>query len=538
MHEGTRISGSPIGIATRPRVNHASGEGVNVDPGTHFTWLDLFVLIAYFLLTMGVGGYFYFVGRSRSTEGYTAAGRSLGGIVVGLSIMATYLSSISFLAIPGKAYADNWNAFVFSLSLPIAIVIAVLFFVPFYRSRHEVSAYHHLEVRFGPWARLYTGIAYLLMQAARMGAVMFLMALPMEALLGWDVRIIILITGASVVVYSLFGGLVAVIWTDAIQSVVLMGGALLCVVVMLFRMPEGLGQVISIAAEHHKFSFGSFGPSLTESTFWVVLIYGIFINLTNFGIDQNYVQRYVASKSDREASKSMWLGGLLYIPVSAVFFFIGTTLFAFYTIYADRLPAQYADEPDKAFPWFIVSELPPGVTGLLIAAIFAAAMSTISTSLNSSATILMTDIYKRYMRPDADEKQEMKALYAGTLLWGVLGTGIAIVLIYTQEGILDAWWTLQGIFAGGMLGLFLLGIMSRANNFAAVTAVIIGTLVIAWMTLSPIESWTWIPENLRNPLHSNATIIIGTTTIVVVGMLLAQLAGGRRNIAATSTGEG
>ena len=408
--------------------------------GAHFTWLDLFVLIAYFALTMGVGAYFFFAGRSRDTEGYTAAGRSMSGIVVGLSIMATYLSSISFLALPGSAYMGNWNAFVFSLSLPIATWIAIKYFLPFYRSRHEVSAYHHLEVRFGPWARLYTGITYLLMQAARMGAVMFLMALPLEALLGWDVWLIILITGVSVIVYSLFGGIVAVIWTDAVQSVILMGGALLCVFVMLFRLPGGLGQMVDIAVEHDKFSLGSFGPSLTESTFWVVLIYGIFINLTNFGIDQNYVQRYVASRSDAEARKSMWLGGLLYIPVSAIFFFIGTAMFAFYTIHADLLPPEYLAEGkgDKVFPYFIVSQLPPGVTGLLIASIFAAAMSTISTSLNSSATILMTDVYKRYMRPDATEKQMMTALYGGTLLWGALGTLIAIGLIFTQEGLLDS----------------------------------------------------------------------------------------------------
>lgn len=493
--------------------------------GAHFTVLDMVVLVAYFLVTMGVGAYFYFAGKSRSTEGYTAAGRSLGGIVVGLSIMATYLSSISFLALPGKAYADNWNAFVFSLSLPIAIWIAIRYFVPFYRSRDEVSAYHHLEVRFGPWARLYTGIAYLLMQAARMGAVMFLMALPLNALLDWDIGMIIIVTGISVVIYSLFGGIVAVIWTDAVQSVVLMGGALLCAIVMIFRMPEGLGQVISIAAENDKFSLGSFGPSLTESTFWVVLLYGIFINLTNFGIDQNYVQRYVASKNDKEATKSMWFGGLLYIPVSAIFFFIGSALFAFYTVYDDRLPAEYAEAPDRVFPWFIVAELPPGITGLLIAAIFAAAMSTISTSLNSSATILMTDVYKRYMRPDATEKQQMNALYLGTLVWGTLGTLIGIALMFTDQGILDAWWTMQGIFAGGMLGLFLLGVMSRANNFAAVTAVIIGTLVIAWLTLSPIKSLA-IPDSLRNPLHSNVTIIVGTATIVIVGMLLAKWAGG------------
>lgn len=487
--------------------------------GTHFTWLDLIVLVVYFIATMGIGGYFFVRGKSRDTEGYTAAGRSLPGIVVGLSIMATYLSSISFLALPGSAYTGNWNAFVFSLSLPIAAVVAVMYFLPYYRSRGEVSAYSHLEKRFGPWARLYTGIAYLLMQAVRMGAVMFLMALPLQALLGWDIRVIILITGISVIAYSLIGGIVAIIWADAIQSVILMGGALLCLGLMLLRMPEGVSQVFEIAAANDKFSLGGFGTSLTERTFWVVLIYGVFINLNNFGIDQNYVQRYVASKSDAEARKSVWLGALLYIPVSAVFFFIGTALFAFYVVHADQLPAEYAEQGDRVFPYFIVSQLPAGVTGLLIAAIFAAAMSTISTSLNSSATILMTDVYKRYLRPDATEKGMMTALYASTLLWGVLGTGIALALIRAEQ-ILDAWWKLQGIFAGGMLGLFLLGMISRrANNPGAVTGVLAGVAVIAWMTLSPLAG-DWFPAALVNPLQDYLTIVCGTLTIVLVGWLV------------------
>jgi solute:Na+ symporter, SSS family len=415
---------------------------------------------------------------------------------------------------------------VFSLSLPVAAWIAVKYFIPFYRSRGEVSAYHHLEVRFGPWARLYADTAYLLMQAARIGSVTFLMALPMEALLDLDLWIIIVITGVSVILYSLIGGLVAVIWADAIQSVVLMGGALVCALVMVFRLPDGVGQLFTIAAEHDKFSLGGFGPSLFERTFWVVLIYGIFINLTNFGIDQNYIQRYVASKSDREARKSLWFGGLLYIPVSAVFFFIGTALFAFYTVHADQLPPEFLEEGmgDRIFPYFIVSQLPPGVTGLLVAAIFAAAMSTISTSLNSSATILVTDIYKRYIRPDATEKQTMTSLYVSTLLWGTLGTAIALALIRTGAGILDAWWILQGIFAGAMLGLFLLGIISRrANNAAAITGVVAGVLVIAWMSL-PAQ---WFPEGFRNPFYSYLTIVFGTTTIVLVGLLVTAAIGPR-----------
>ncbi len=186
---------------------------------SHMTTLDFVVLAVYFALAMGVG--FYFYRRTRSRDGFTAASRSLPGVVTGLSILATYLSSISFLALPGKAYATNWNAFVFSLSLPVTAWIAARWVVPYYRNSMEVSAYSHLEHRFGPWARLYASICYLLTQLARIGTVMYLMALPLHVLLGWDIRWIILVTGLCVTLYSFVGGIVAVIWNDAIQAVVL-----------------------------------------------------------------------------------------------------------------------------------------------------------------------------------------------------------------------------------------------------------------------------------------------------------------------------
>src|SRR5690606_18453565 len=367
---------------------------------SHLSFLDLVVLIVYFTFVMGIG--FYFYRQSRSTAQFTAGGGGMSGWLCGLSIFATYLSSISFIALPGRAFSGNWNPFVFSLSLPLAAWLAVRFFVPLYRESGHVSAYSYLETRFGPWARTYAGVCFLLLQLARIGAVLYLLGLPLSILLGWDIKTIILITGISTIIYSAVGGIVAVIWSDAIQSIILTVGAIACALVMVFSLPEGPGQLFTIAAEHDKFSLGSFSFSLAESTFWVVLIYGLFINLQNFGVDQGYIQRYIASKSDAEARRAVWLGGLLYVPVSALFFFIGTALFAYYSVHADRFPATLnaAENPDMVFPTFIVTALPVGVKGLLIASVFAAAMSTISTSINSSATLLMTDFYQRYFKKE------------------------------------------------------------------------------------------------------------------------------------------
>lgn len=485
----------------------------------HFTSLDLIVLAAYFAGTMAVG--FVCMRRSRSVEGFTAAGRSLPGWLTGLSILGTYVSSISFLALPGKAFASNWNPFVFSLSLPLATWIGVKWFVPFYRAQGSVSAFEHLEARFGAWARGYAAVFYLLTQLARMGTVMYLMALPMAVLLGWDIHAIILVTGVAVVIYSMVGGIVAVIWTDAIQTVVLILGALVCAVLTIGLLPGGWGEFVEVARAHDKFSLGSFGAELGAPTFWVVLAYGVMVNLQNFGVDQNYVQRYVAAKSDREARKSVWLGGLLYLPLSAVFFFIGTALFAYYTAHPAELPAAYREvaKSDYVFPWFIVTVLPSGVNGLLVAAIFAAAMSTVSTSLNSSATILLNDFHRRYGGGGADEARALRFLRLITLGWGALGVGVALAMTRVASA-LDAWWLLAGIFSGGTLGLFLLGRLARrAGNREALGAVALGVLVIVWLTISP--RWLAWPAALRSPFHGFLTIVIGTIAILLAGVLLS-----------------
>jgi solute:Na+ symporter, SSS family len=490
--------------------------------------LDVVVLAVYVLGTIGLGCFFMW--RSRTTEGFTAAGRRLPGWLVGLSIFGTYVSSISFLAIPGKAFVTNWNPLAFSVALPLAAWIAVRWFVPFYRRSGEISAYHHLEHRFGVWARTYAVVCYLLTQMARMGAIMYLLALPLYHLLGWDLRTIIVITGAATTLYTMLGGIEGVIWTDALQSVVLIAGALCCAVVIPLGMPEGPSQLFHIAWQHDKFSLGSLGPGLGQATFWVVLVYGLFINLQNFGIDQTYTQRYLTAKSDREANKSVWVGALLYVPISAFFLFIGTALFAYYMAQPDLLPPSVraevaAGKGDNVFPVFIVGRLPSGLTGLLIAAIFAAAMSTLSSSLNSSATLTLADLYKRFLRPRAGERESMGVLYLSTLGWGLVGTLIALALIGVESA-LDTWWKLSGTLGGGMLGLFLLGFLSRrATGRAALLGVIAGVPVIVWIAFS--RKWTFLPSWARSPFDEFLAIVLGAIVILVVGLIVGLLATGR-----------
>lgn len=481
--------------------------------------IDLVVFLAYMLAIILFGVSFSF--KKRSSEDYTTGGGRLPSWAIGMSIFATFVSSISFLALPGNAYLSNWNGFVFSLSIPLAAIIAVIFFVPLYRKLQSESAYFYLEQRFGLWARVYSSIFYLLTQLARMGTILYLLALPLNILFGWSIPLIIVVTGLCVIIYSALGGIEAVIWTDAVQGLVLIAGAVACVIVIFYSMPEGPLQVFEIAQKADKFSLGSFDFNFVESTFWLILIYGLFINLQNFGIDQSYIQRYLAAKSLKDARKSTLLGSLLYIPVSFIFFFIGTSLYSYYQAMPHLLPNHLhgTENADKIFPYFIVTALPAGITGLLIASIFAAGMSTISTSVNSSATVILSDHYKRYIQKDLSQKKSMRVLYVSSFCMGALGIIIGLAL-NGVESALDAWWGLASIFSGGILGLFLLGfISSKTKSKSAAIGVMCGVVVISWMSLSPLlftGSWT----DLRSPFHANLTIVLGTLTVLFVGFVL------------------
>jgi SSS family solute:Na+ symporter len=356
---------------------------------------------------------------------------------------------------------------------------------------------------------------------------MYLLALALAPLTGWDVVTIILLTGIVVIAYTLIGGMEAVIWTDVVQSFVFIIGALACVVILLAGMPQGPAQAFQMAIARDKFSLGSFSFDFADTTFWVVFIYGIFINLQNFGIDQSYVQRYATARSDAEAAKSVWTGALLYLPISAVFFFIGTALFSFYTVQPELLVAAKLDplkDSAKIFPHFIATDLPLGVGGLVVAAIFAAAQSTISSSINCSATLILCDLYRRYFRPAATEGESLLVLRVATVGVGFGGTFTAVaVAVFSGKQVLDVWWELAGIFSGGMLGLFLLGLLARrASRPAAAVGVILGVLVICWMSLSSL--WPGAFGNYQSPFHKFMAIVIGTLAILLVGLLASALA--------------
>lgn len=505
---------------------------------------DLTIILLYLLAMLAIG--LYFSKRNKSTDQFTRASGRIPGWAIGLSIYATFLSSNTFLGVPGKAFGGNWNAFVFSISMPIAAWFASKYFVLFYRSTGEISAYTHLEKRFGSWARTYAVVCFLLTQFARMGSIFFGMALSLQALTGFSMASIMIVMGICIILYTVMGGMEAVIWTEVVQGIIKTLGALLILFLIIKELPGGFPRMMEIARADNKMSLGTISPDFIQSSFWVVFFYGFFINLNNFGMDQNYIQRYHTANSSRQASKSIWICVAMYVPASFLFFVIGTSLYSFYALHpewADPIKLQVAAEKlgtaatpdqlttyaaalqpadygDKVLPNFMVNHLPVGVVGLIISAILSAAMSTISSNMNASATVFTMDIYRKYFRKTITDMQQLRVLRIATVVFGLIGltTGLAMI---GAKSLLDTWWELSGIFAGGMLGLFLLGLISRkAGNAEALTATIIGVVVILWMTFSDRLSGDY--AFLRNPLHKNMIIVVGTLTIFLAGLLFAE----------------
>jgi SSS family solute:Na+ symporter len=303
----------------------------------------------------------------------------------------------------------------------------------------------------------------------------------------------------------------AVIWTDVMQSVIMIVGILFCAVSLSIHVFSGPEPLIQAAIENNKFSLGSLKFTLAsqehlfDRTIWVMIIYGITEALRSLLADQNYVQKYCSVPTEREAKRSIWIAMLIYIPLTAVFLYIGTTLFAFYSG-GDELAQAGITKGDQVFPYYIATQVPAGLKGLIIAAILAAAMSTVDSALNCSATVLLLDFHKRYFNPNIGERASMVFLRLGTVVWGLLGTGAALLMIRAKS-ILDVWWQISGIFGGALLGLFLLAFMRiRLRLWQGLASIGVSIAVISWGTFARNlpASWQWAQCDLDR-------IIVGAT---------------------------
>lgn len=432
----------------------------------------------------------YFSRKQNSVNNFFKAGGSLPGWAVGMSILATLISSVTFIAYPGAGFSSNWILLVQGLMVPLTLVFLIGFLVPLYRKIINLSAYEYFEQRFGFLARLYSSLGFFLAHFSKMGTVFFLIALAFSKMTGIDTLHLILILGALVIFITLIGGIEAVIWLDVIQGLMLIVGGVISLLVIIFSTPGGFSAIWQVAGENGRIGFGPFDLEFVNLTFIVMALNGIFYAIQKYGTDQTIVQRYLTAKSDKQAIKASLMGVLLSVPVWALFMFIGTALFAYYKLSGDMLPADIAT--DAVFPHFIISNLPTGVIGLVLAALLAAAISSLDSDLNCLSAIFLEDYYLRFRK----NTSERNKLLVGKIT--VIVAGLASLLIASYyikiggKGVLGIVFMLYSIFSGGIAGLFLLGIFSKRANKKGVY---IGMLACILFTAYAVLSSTPIGDN-------------------------------------------
>jgi len=422
--------------------------------------LDYLVVMFYLAVIVCIG--VYISRKQTSTEAYFAGGRSIPAWAVGFSLLATLISSVTFLAYPGEGFDGNWILLVQGLMVPVVLVIIIWFIVPMYRKIIGISAYEYFEKRFGYFARLYGSLAFVMAHFTKMGSVFYLLALALASMTGINTYHVILVLGAITILYTLIGGIEAVIWSDVIQGFILVVGGLICAGVLLLRPEQGPVNAIQTAWENGKMSMGPYDWDFTRLTFWVMAINGIFYAIQKYGTDQTIVQRFLLAKSNSKAIKAALMGALLCVPVWALFIFIGTLLWSFYNNAGFELPEGIAG--DKVFPYFIMSQLPAGVTGLILAALISAAMSSLDSDLNCLAAVGVEDYYRRFKR-NATDKQCLNVGKIIVTICGFFAIGIACLYVhFGGKAILGTIFALYAIFSGGIAGLFALGFLTVRTN--------------------------------------------------------------------------
>ncbi|NOY59050.1 MAG: sodium/solute symporter [Calditrichaeota bacterium] len=449
---------------------------------------DIFAIILYFVGIIGVG--VWTTKKIKVSEDFFIGGRSMPGWAVGISLLGTAISSVTFLAYPGTAFAGNWSRLLPGLMLPIAAFAGIIFFVVFYRRSGFVSAYEYFEKRFGVWGRSYASFVYVLFAIYRVGTVLFLLALPLRVLTGWNLPSIIVVVGILVTLYTLMGGLEAVIWTDVVQTILLVLGGLFTVAIIFSKVDGGMFGVLKYAADAGKFKVTtSWNFDLTRDTFWMFTITGIIGNIQEFSTDQIKIQRYLAPSTDKEAKRATLVVGLGCIPVWALFMFVGTCIWVFYQHHIGLLPAGL--RADEVYPHFILTQLPEGLGGFVIAAVMAAAMSTIDSGMNAGATVVTVDWYKKFFVKDRDDKHYLTMGRVFTLFLGGLGIFAAYELsLMNTKTFLDLAFFFGAVFSAGLGGFFLLGFFfKRANSQGAKIGVAAGVIMILWLTASNLATF-------------------------------------------------
>ncbi|MGB7345638.1 MAG: sodium/solute symporter [Pirellulaceae bacterium] len=454
-----------------------------------FGTVNYAVLVCYLLAMVGVG--VFLARRNKSTNQFFRGGKQIPWWAAGCSIFATMLSSLTFTGIPSKAFAQDWVYSIGNLMIPLVAFIAVFVALPFFRRIDATSAYEYLEKRFNRSVRWFGSASFTLFHVFRMAVVMSLTGLALAVATPLSPAHCVLIMGALSIIYCTLGGIEAVIWTDTIQTVVLLGGAVLAIVMLVSGVDGGFSGFVTIGTEADKFKIANWHGDITnvQLALWVVIIGAIGQNLSSYTADQAVVQRYMTTSTQSLAARSIWVNALLTIPATLIFFGIGSALFAFYHSHPEKLNPTATT--DQIFPLFISQEMPVGIAGLLVAGIFAAAQSTVSTSMNSTATSIVIDFLQPLNMCRSDQGYLMAAKIL-TLIVGILGTILALLFVDPEiKSLFDQFIQIIGLFMGVLGGLFVLGaITRRANGAGALIGALAGaTVMFCFWTFTSVQAY-------------------------------------------------
>lgn len=499
---------------------------------------DLGVLVVYFGAMLAMG--WHFARRAKSTEQYFVGGRAYPGWLIGISLFGATISSITFVAYPADAFKTAYVRYLICIMLPVGVLIASYFFVPFFRRGKITSVFEYLEGRFGPGTRLYGASVFILAQCIRISMIQYLVALLMDRLTGWGVPACILLGATITAYYTVAGGIEAVIWTDFVQSIILMLGGLLILGTIVYKLPGGLSQIFSVGWADGKFGLSQlnengalepigWGFSVRHKTVIMLLVVGLFQWLAEYSTNQEVIQKYCASKSAREARRAMWISCILSVPTWAYFMLIGTGLYVFYKVFKDDQAYAMLTGAEKAegiLPYFIATQLPAGFAGIVIAAVLAAAMSSMSSAMNSISAVAVTDIYKRHITRDGTDKHYVFTAKTLTLLSSIIMVVGAYWLYKSDnETLQDLSTEIQSIVAGGLLGLYMLGFFTKRGDGRAVFVGIL--FAVGWSVIISLAGLGWLPESwtlsIEASFESYYTGLVSNIVMFAVGYGLSFL---------------
>ena len=446
----------------------------------HF--IDYAIIIVVLAITLYLG--FRFANKQNSTQTFFLAKGNFPSWALGLSLLSTLISSVTFLGYPAQGFTSNWILLVQGLMVPIVLMGTIWFIVPLYRKVIGLSTYEYFEKRFGAFARYYSSSSFIIRQFAGMGTVLFLIAVAIQKLTGINGYLILVGVGLILTLVNLKGGMQAVIWLDVFQGFMLFASGIICLTLLLMSIKGGIPAAMEIATANDRAGFGPYDIDFSRLTLIVMIINGSFYAIQKYGTDQTVVQRYLSAKSDKSAIRASIMGILLTVPVWTIFMFIGTALFVFY--HQNPLPA--GTEAAAVFPYYMMTQLPVGVVGFIVAALISAAICSLSADLNSLAAVGVEDYYKK-IKPTASDEN-----YLSVSKWLIVVSGCISVLIGSlylyagNEGVLGVIFTIYAIFSGGIVGIFMLGIFSaRANKQGVNIGIIVCILFTAYAFLTSTE---------------------------------------------------